>query len=357
MAAAAAWSVTLIAGGMTCVALDSKVAFLRRPDAYADAPSAVTPVQTHMSWVFLTDQHAYKLKKPIRYDGIDFTTSALRRRNCDEEVLLNRRLAPDVYLGVVPLTRGPNGELAMNGRGEPVDWLVEMRRLPAQHMLDVILAESRVTAEEPAIRAAAGHLARFYVEAPAEAVSGAAYCKRLSDGVRRDVRELSQPRYGLPLGRITVLARAQLAFVDKCAVLFERRIEAGRIVDGHGDLRPEHVCVRPEPAIIDCLEFSKELRVVDPADELAFLALECERLGDARVGKWFLETYRSITGDEPPAPLRRFYRVYRALRRATLAAWHLDDPTVTEPERFAAKARHYLELVEPVTADVTAAGP
>ena len=128
--------------------------------------------------------------------------------------------------------------------------------------------------------------------------------------------------------------------------LFDERVTSGRIVEGHGDLRPEHVCVRPAPAIIDCLEFTKELRVVDPADELAFLSLECERLGDARVGRWFLETYRSVTSDEPPPSLLHFYRVYRALRRATLAAWHLDDPSVADPGRFAARARHYLELVE-----------
>lgn len=340
---------------MTGVALDSKVAFLQRPDAYPGAPSAVTAVQTHMSWVFLTDQHAYKLKKPIRYNGIDFTTSALRRSNCEEEVRLNRRLAPAVYLGVVPLTGGPDGALALDGRGEPVDWLVQMRRLPAEHMLDAIIAESRATAEEAAIRAAAGHLARFYGDARAEPVSGPAYCQRLAAGVRRDLGELSQPRYGLPRARLEVLARAQLAFVEKCAVVFERRIEAGRVVDGHGDLRPEHICVRPEPAIIDCLEFSKELRVVDPADELAFLALECERFGDARVGQWFLETYRSVTRDEPPASLLHFYRVYRAFRRATIAVWHLDDPSVTDKARFAARARHYLELVEPVTADLTGA--
>jgi uncharacterized protein len=338
---------------MTVVPLDSTLAFLQRPDAYADAPAAVKVVQTHMSWVFLTDRHAYKLKKPIRYDGIDLTTSALRRSNCEEEVRLNRRLAPDIYLGIVALTRAPNDELALNGRGEPVDWLVEMRRLPAEHMLDVILAESRATAEEAAIRAVAGHLARFYVNASAETVSGAAHCKRLSDGVRRDVGELSRPRYGLPRRRLDQLAEGQQAYLHKCAVVFERRVAAGRVVDGHGDLRPEHICVRPEPAIIDCLEFSKELRVVDPADELAFLALECERIGDARVGQWFLATYCRVTGDEPPASLLHFYRVYRALRRATLAVWHLDDPTVTDPERFAARARHYLELVEPVTADVT----
>lgn len=340
---------------MTDVDIESKIRFLRRPDSYPHAPRGVTPVQTHLSWVFVTDAHAYKLKKPIRYDGIDFTTVAHRKRNCEEEVRLNRRLAPAVYLGVVPLTREPTGALALNGRGEPVEWLVQMRRLPSEHMLDAIIAAARVTADETAIRAAARHLARFYVDAPAEAVSGPAHRKRLADGVRRDLDELSRPRYGLPGQRVAELAQAQLAFLEKAPALFDRRVDAGRIVDGHGDLRPEHICVRPEPAIIDCLEFSKELRVIDPADELAFLALECERLGDARVGQWFLQTYVTVTGDEPPASLLHFYRVYRALRRATLAAWHLDDPDVTDPERFAARARHYLELVEPVSAASTGA--
>ncbi len=131
-----------------------------------------------MSWVFLTEEHAYKLKKPIHYNGIDFTTVARRRHNCEEEVRLNRRLAPAVYLGVLPLTCEPNGELALNGGGGVVDWLVQMRRLPAEHMLDVVLAESRVAVEEAAIRAAAGHLARFYVNAPAEPVSCPSLARR-----------------------------------------------------------------------------------------------------------------------------------------------------------------------------------
>ena len=330
------------------VDLDSVVAFLRRPVAYPEVPGEVVVVQTHMSWVFLTGTHAYKLKKRVRLNGVDLGTPARRRENCEEEVNLNRRLAPDVYLGVVALTLEPDGRLSLGGSGEPVDWLVRMRRLSANDMLDAVIAGGRTMAEEPSIRAAARHLARFYATAPPEPLSALAHCSLLADGVRRDVQTLSSARYGLPVQRLESLARAELAYLERCYSVFEHRILTDRIVDGHGDLRPEHVCLRPAPAIIDCLEFAKELRIVDPADELAFLALECDRLGDARAGQWFQETYSHVTDDEPPESLIHFYRVYRALRRARIAAAHLDDPSVPNPKTFADRARQYLDMVEPV---------
>ena len=117
-------------------------------------------------------------------------------------------------------------------------------------------------------------------------------------------------------------------------------------MDGHGDLRPEHICLTPEPVVIDCLEFCSELRELDPADELAFLALECERLAQPRVGNWFRDAYEEHTGDRLPRPLLAFYRRYRILRRAKIAAWLLKEPGARDPARFAAKARHYLELAE-----------
>ena len=324
-------------------------AFLRSPGLYPDAPKVVVVKETHMSWVFVTDEYAYKLKKAIRFDDLDLATSVLRRRGCEEEVRLNRRLAPGVYLGVSAITRTPAGTLALDGKGRSIDWVVRMRRLPPERMLDALIEERRARGEEGNIRVVARYLARFFAAARPEAVSPRNYCTRLERGVREDVRALLAPRYGLSRARLETLARAQLQLLDRNPPLFERRVQAGRIVEGHGDLRPEHICVRGQGAIIDCLEFSRDLRVLDPLDELAFLALECERLGDARVGQWFLDEYSDVTGDEAPAALLHFYRVYRALRRANIAVRHLDDPTMRDPERFAARARQYLELVEPVT--------
>ncbi len=342
---------------MPDTATTSIVALLKTPGVYPEAPREVEAIETHMSWVFLTDAHAYKLKKPLRIDGLDLTTGDLRRQNCEEEVRLNRRLAVDVYLGIVPVTREPGGGLALGGRGMAVDWLVQMRRLPREFMLDAVIQGGRAVADEAEIRAVAWHLAAFYRAAPPEPISGVAYREHLAQGVRDDLRELSPARFGLPRKRLRALAAAQLAFVDQCAPIFERRVNADHIVEGHGDLRPEHISLRPAPAVIDCLEFAKELRLQDPADELAFLALECDRLGEPRVGQWFLDVYTEVTGDAPPAPLLQFYRVYRALRRATIAVRHLDDPRVRDPGTFAARARRYLELVEPVTPDPAYAYP
>jgi len=328
------------------------VSFLCRSDAYSEPTREVSVVETHMSWVFLADAHVYKLKKAVRHEGLDFSTPELRRFNCLEEVRLNQQLAPGVYLGVVALTREADGGLAIGGQGIPVDWLVHMRRLPQDRNLEAIIRGGRTWMDEPAIRGAARHLARFYRAAAPAAVTALEQRARLEAGVGGDLEALSAPRYGLPLDRIEALVGAERAFLARRAGLFDERVLAGRIVEGHGDLRPEHIWLDGEPAIIDRLEFDRTLRVLDPADELAFLVLECDRLGAPHVGEWFLEAYIQETGDEPPAALLRFYRVYRALRRATLSARHLDDPTVTDPDRFAARARRYLELVEPVTADV-----
>jgi aminoglycoside phosphotransferase family enzyme len=325
--------------------IEAKVAFLARPEAYPEEPRAVEIVETHMSWVFLTDRHAYKLKKPIRYDSLDFSTPELRRRDCEEEVRLNRRLAKQVYLGVVQLTFEPSRGLALGGTDSPIDWLVWMRRLPADRMLDQLILLGKIT--EPDVRPAALHLAQFYARASPVVLAPRVYLERFEEGSRSDLRELCRPEFGLSAHRVKALVEAQLVFLARHAALFERREREGRIVEGHGDLRPEHICLLAEPAIIDCLEFSPELRIVDPADELAFLGLECERLGRAAVGRWFSETYSEVTGDRPPAPLVGFHRTYRALRRAKIAAWHLLDPGVRDHARWRERARAYLGLAAP----------
>jgi len=330
---------------------EEAVSFLKRPEAYPDPPSDVEAIETHMSWVFLTDAHAYKLKKAVRQDSLDFSTPDLRRFNCFEEVRLNRRLAPGVYLGVLPLTRDVDGALAVNGRGNAVDWLVHMRRLPANRNLEAVIQCGRSLAEEGDIREAARQLSRFYAKAPAVRMSAAEHCSRLAAGVRSDLQQLSEPRYGLCGPKIDMLAGRQLAFLEQRRELFEQRVHDGRVIEGHGDLRPEHIWLDGEPAIIDCVEFDPALRTADPADELAFLVLECDRLGAPHVGRWFLEIYGEVTGDHPPAGLLHFYRVYRALRRATIAARHLDDPSVRDPERFLARAKRYLEMVDPAVID------
>lgn len=331
---------------MNELSLERKVEFLRMPESHPERPAQVDAIETHMSWLFLTERSVYKLKKPIRYDQLDFSTLDLRRFYCEEEVRLNRRLAGEVYRGAIPLTCAADGTLAIDGIGEPVDWLVHMDRLPASRMLDWILA--RRVVERAEVRAAAIRLADFYIRAIRVSISATHLAKRLEEGIRADEQELCRPAYGLAGDRIRSIASTQLAFLKSHTQLFEDRVAAGCIVDGHGDLRPEHVCLIPDPVIIDSLEFCRELREQDPADELAFLALECERLGQPRVGEWFIETYEDRTGDRIPRPLLEFYRGYRILRRAKIAALHLVEPSTRDRERYAATARRYLDLARPL---------
>jgi len=323
--------------------LDAKLAVLRRGDTYPHAAERIDAVETHMSWVFLAGEFVYKLKKPVRYDFLDFSTPEARRRDCEEEVRLNRRLAPEVYLGVIPLSLVPGGGLRLGDEGEPVDWLVRMRRLPERLMLDRAIRAGTVTAGD--IRRCLAVLAAFYRRCDPMPMDAAQYRQRFVAGVHATHRDLAAPEYRLPANVVQAVASAQLAFLERHACLFDRRVEERRIVEGHGDLRPEHVCLCAPPVFIDCLEFNREWRLVDPADELAYLALECEHAGAVSIAEAVLVAYREATEDDPPEPLIRFYKAYRASLRAKLAAWHLQDhPDEPARQKWEDHARRYLEL-------------
>lgn len=326
------------------IPLDAKLGFLQDPRVYPEPTSRVETVETHMSWVFLTDTRAYKLKKPVRYDYLDFSTPAARCRDCEEEVRLNRRLAPDVYLDVVPLVRDAAGRLRLGGEGEAADWLVRMRRLPADRMLDRLLREGRVTQAE--IGRLAGRLARFYAALPVEVTAPEAYRQTLAARIEDNLRALTSPEFGLAAEGPARIARAQRGFLADRAAWFDRRVQEGRIVEGHGDLRPEHVCMLDQPVVIDCLEFNRAFRVLDRVDELGYLALECERLGAPEAGRWLLDAYAEASGDAPPAALVDFYQSCRAGLRAKLALWHLRDDGRHPPGHWVATTRSYLELAQ-----------
>lgn len=295
-----------------------------------------------MSWVFLTDTHAWKLKKPVRYDYLDFSTAEARRLDCEEEVRLNRRLATEVYLGVVSLVLGADGQLSLGGAGETVDWLVQMRRLPADRMLDHLLRDG--TVDQAEIVQLARRLARFYTAAAAEAIAPTTYRQGLAGRIEDNLHELANPEFALSRSVLERLARLQLDFLQGHAEWFDRRVHQGCIVEGHGDLRPEHVCLLVEPVVIDCLEFKREFRILDPADELGYLALECERLHAQHVGRWLLDAYREASGDAPPEALIHFYQSCRGVLRAKLALWHLRDDGRHPPGKWVAAAAEYLEL-------------
>ena len=330
------------------VTLRDKVSHLSRPESYLEHPAAVEVMQTHMSCVFLTTHHAWKLKKPVRHDFLDFSTLEARRADCEEELRLNRRLAPDVYLEVVPLVLTPQGALQLAGDGPAVEWLVKMRRLPEDAMLDHAIRRGAVTRQD--VRRFALALAGFYRGAEPVVLDAVQYRSRLERDIRANRDGLSPPEFSMPAARVESVTAWLLAFLSRGASLFDARVTDRRIVEGHGDLRPEHVCLGPEPVFIDCLEFNRDWRVLDPADELAYLAMECEYAGAPWIGEVVFETYREATGDAPPLPLVQFHKAHRAVLRAKLSAWHLKDhPDLADQGKWIARAQRYLELAERCT--------
>ena len=323
---------------------ETKVALLRQPQTYPEKPACVEVVETHMSWVFLTPHHAFKLKKPVRYDYLDFSTLAARKKSCEEEMRLNQRLAPGVYRGVVALTMNARGEMQIDGQGEVVDWLVKMRRLPAERMLDYLIRHQVLEPVE--LHTVAERLAYFYRERIPLKISGDEYRRKYAASLRANHAALVHPLYALPAALVEAVHGAQWKFLRSAPELFDRRAAEGRIVEGHGDLRPEHVCVESPPVIFDCLEFNRSFRIIDAADELAFLAMECERLGAPQVEQELFQAYRRITGDHPPPPLVYFYKAHRACVRARLAIWHLRDLEQSVWPRWRAAAEEYLRLAE-----------
>jgi aminoglycoside phosphotransferase family enzyme len=323
--------------------LEAKIAALLRPETHPDVDGRIDAIETHMSWVVRTPVYVYKLKKPVRSATLDFSTLRARALRCADEVRLNRRLAGDTYLGVVPLVMDEAGALRLGGPGSVVDWLVKMRRLPEARTLERLLRQGAVDAA--VLRAVGEKLAHFYArERPIVRSPARTYRALLAD-VHRTWQALASERYGLSAAALARASAPQLAAARRLRGMLEVRVRDGKLVEGHGDLRPEHVfLVEPEPVIIDCLEFNRALRTLDPADDLGFLALECERMGERAARAIFFDTYRGITGDRPADALVHFYQSYRAGLRAKLAAGHLDEPRYRDCDKWRTRAQDYVEL-------------
>ncbi|SMO49083.1 hypothetical protein [Fodinibius sediminis] len=326
------------------ITLEEKVAFLKSPETYSTSTGRVETVKTHMSWVFLTEQYVYKLKIPFRYDHMQLLTPQDRYKNCREEVRLNKRLADDIYLGIIPLSVDKEGRLRL-GRGERItDWLVKMKRLSADRMLKHRITAAQALSEEE-LKPAARLLADFYMKAEPEAVTHKEYCQQLEEAVEHTCRELHAPEFELQQTDLTAVCRKQLAFIRDNKGLLSSRIDKGKIIEGHGDLKPDHICLSP-PAVIDCLEFDKQLRILDILDDLSFLSLECERLGSPGVGSFFMRHYIQKSGDNPPQHLINFYKSYRAAIRALLTIRHLREQQYRNDPKWRRKTLRYLEMAD-----------
>ncbi|NIJ12295.1 hypothetical protein FHU38_002639 [Saccharomonospora amisosensis] len=265
--------------------------------------------ETHIGVVFLVGERAYKLKKPVNLEFVDFSTPQRRLAACRREVELNRRLSPDVYLGVSEVSDVDGG---------PADYLVVMRRMPEDRRLSTLVKEGEDVSE--VVDRLARMIAAFH--------STAARGEEISaEGGRDAIRQrwcdsFDQVRQvGVLDGDLTAeIERLTLDFLAGREPMFRRRIAAGRVLDGHGDLLTDDVfCLDDGPRVLDCLEFDDRLRWLDGLDDIAFLAMDLERLGATESARRLLDRYAEFAADPAPASLRHHYIAYRAFVRAKVA--------------------------------------
>lgn len=317
------------------------VAWLSTPAAYGGAGTSVERIETHFAWVFLVGERAYKLKKRIRVYGADLRLAGERERCCHEEVRLNSRLASGTYLGVVPVVARGDAP-ALGGDGEAVDWLVAMRRLDHERMLDTALRARRVGPED--LVPVVARLCELGTAPTAPPVVARLARDHLARRVEEALRECARAEFRVPSTLLGAVDRGLRAAAAACERELFRR--SARARDGHGDLRCEHVHLGPPVQIIDALEFDAALRLLEPAEELAMLAVDAERIAGAWVGDALREAYASVAEDPVPPAVWRFQLALRAATRAKVALWHLDDPELREAgarERWLRRGHEYLE--------------
>lgn len=339
--------------------LPSLLTALARPTAYPYPVDDVPVIQTHISAVFLAGPYVYKVKKPVTTGFLDFSTLEKRHHFCQEEVRLNRRLAPDLYLGVVPIVAdGP--AVRVEASGEPIEWAVKMRRLPPGATLHERLQSDDVS---PAlVEALARKLADFHRRSPAPA--DRRHHSR-SDVVAGNIRELfdeSTPQVGVTVSR-PVFDRTRARFdaaLARFGPLLDARSERGLTRDAHGDLHLDHICHFPEKSppddliMIDCIEFNERFRYIDPVADVAFTVMDFAFHGRRDLGRRLADVYFRATGDEEGRALLPLFTAYRAAVRGAVDGMKLAEPEVPATEREAAivsSRGHWLlalaELEEP----------
>jgi len=317
------------------------------PSIYPDKTAGVEIMQTQMSFIFLTGKYVYKLKKPVNLGYLDYTTLEKRRLFCEKEVELNRRLCPQAYLGMVPVTREKTG-LALGGKGEIVDYTIKMLYLPQDRMLNVLLDRNRVQPEM--LEQVAQKLADFHSRAATNPAIRS-FGEPAAVKVNTD-ENFSQtlPYIGkiVSTGQFERLKTYTETFYQRHTGLFDRRAAEGRIRDCHGDLHTQHICFADGIYIYDCIEFNDRFRYCDVASEVSFLAMDLDHYGRADLSRAFIQAYIAASGDPQIQDLLKFYKIYRAHVRGKVGCFKSDDPYISEVERKQTVdgARGYFELAD-----------
>ncbi len=324
------------------------IEFLLKPTSYPHTVEDVTLVQTHISFVLLAGDFVYKFKKPLDFGFLDFTSLEKRKYFCEQEVLLNRRLCPTIYLGLVRITSQQNGNFMLDGIGEPVEYGIKMVRMPQERMMGNIIRAGKLTRKM--IDDIVAILEPFYESAATGAEIGK-YATAEAVGINVfENLEQSRPFIGSePLSqeefdRINIYVSNFL----RNEALFSRRIETGRICDCHGDLHSANICLADKVYIYDCIEFNHRFRYIDVANDVAFLAMDLDYYGLDDLSDYFIHTFQQASGDDELPRVLSFYKCYRAAVRGKigLLTGHENEVDVETRVSALSQATRYFALAQ-----------
>lgn len=303
----------------------SLIEFLSDPSSYPEKPTAISLVQTHISWVFIGDENVYKVKKPVDFGFLDFTTLEKRKFYTAEELRLNRRFSPDVYLAVVPISE-KNGVMYLGDDSNVKEYALKMRRISEEHMLYRLLEKGQAGEDE--LRRVGSHLARVYGAIESDGKSSSfGGMDVISHNITENFEQTAK-YIGGPLSQETYndIKAWSMGFLASGASTFDARVRQGQIKECHGDLHLQHICVdRDAISVFDCIEFNERFRYGDVASDVAFLAMDLDYTGYPGLADAFVDAYVRASRDTGLQDVLKFYKVYRAYVRAKVTSFMLDD--------------------------------
>lgn len=305
---------------------------MKQAGFYPRHPAEVEFIETHISYVFIAGDEVYKVKKPLIFDFLDFSTLEKRKFYCEEELRLNRRLAPGIYLDVAAISQDTAGNITLDG-GEIIEYAVHMKKLPAGRMLKTLLLQGM--ADEKMMDAVAAKIADFHRRAETgRHIDAMGSVENILHNNEENFAETAnQIDITLPGHQYKFIKDYAETFIVEKRTLFEKRVADHKIRDCHGDLHLEHICVTDDIIIFDCIEFNERFRCGDVAEDVAFLTMDIDFNGCPQHAKSFMRSYLKYSGDTDMPALLNFYHCYYAFVRGKVTGFRLNQQDITPAER------------------------
>lgn len=320
---------------------------LIKPSAYPEPTKKVELLQTHISFIFIAEEFVYKIKKPVNFGFLDFSTLEKRKYYCEQEVELNKRLSPDVYLGVVRIT-DEDGSLLIEGKGDVVEYGVKMKKIPMDKLMEKILAEGKLTPDM--VKKAAKKIAEFHENAATSPEIEKFGSKEVIKTNTDENFAQTQDYMGKTVTKTQFerIKKYTSDFYKSKKNLINKRIAEHRIKDCHGDLHMQHICFTEPIIIFDCIEFNNRFRYSDTAADIAFLAMDLDFHEREDLSRTLISAYIEHSKDTGIHDMLNFYKIYRAYVRGKVIGFQLDDPGISSEEKKKAKekAKKYFALAD-----------